>query len=804
MMSAQGALRYKIWDDEPAPNSGPEPNWKAPFTVLNQQFETIPKYWSGYPYEEDWERHSYPLGNGHMGINVFGRIDQERVQLTEKTFYNTGMWGLGGITNFAELYLEFDHDPPDIYRRELDLNDGIARVYYEADGVAYIREYFVSNPDNVVVIRMSTKQGGKFNVTVRPEIPYLSSVYEVDKKSGKVLASGNLLTLSGSSDYRNLNYEAQIKVTQVGGQLHTQNHKGNASIRVEDAKSVTIVMTAGTNYELSSEVFLNADEQKLDPGKFPHDSVSQIIEKASSKGFEALKKSHLDDYRELFERVSVSWSTPNDSIPTKELLQKYKQGERDPYLEELMFHYGRYLLIASSRENSLPSGLQGAWSNYERTPWTGGYWHNINVQMNYWGAFVCDLSETFKAYLRFFEAYLPKARAIADTYVAKHNLDRLSDPGQNGWIVGTGVTPYHIQDPGGHSGPGTGGFTSKLLMEYYLFTQDKSYLERVVYPALVEMSLFYDKALKTYGENLLMIEPSASPEQQVSDLSTIQGKPGRVVEDGYYMTAGTTFDQGFVWENHNDVTVAASVLGKRGAFLEKIKKQMASLDPILIGDSGQIKEYREETFYSEIGDPNHRHISHLCGLYPGSLINSSKPAWMAAASKTLDLRGYKTTGWAMAHRMNCRARLMEGEKAHEIYQSFISEKTVENLWTLHPPFQIDGNFGVMAGVAEMLIQSHEGFIRFLPALPEEWENGEFDGLIARGNFSCSAVWNDSKISSISIESRSGGECSVSYAGISQATILTSEGEVLEFDKEGNHRIRFQTTQGTSYFISLKM
>jgi alpha-L-fucosidase 2 len=300
----------------------------------------------------------------------------------------------------------------------------------------------------------------------------------------------------------------------------------------------------------------------------------------------------------------------------------------------------------------------------------------------------------------------------------------------------------------------------------------------------------------------LLIEPSASPEQVVRDPQTIEGKPGQIVGGRYYMTTGTTFDQGFVWENHNDVLTAAAVLGYCDPFLEKINNQIGSLDPILIGDSGQIKEFREETVYSEIGDPKHRHISHLCPLYPGTLINSKKPEWMRAASKTLDLRGYRTSGWGMAHRMNCRARLKEGEKAYHVYQAFIVDKVAPNLWSLHPPFQIDGNLGVTAGVAEMLLQSHEGFIDILPALPKAWNDGQFKGLVARGNFSCSVKWANGQASQIVITSRSGLECSLHYENIGNASVTDLQGKPLIPQKIHQDLICFPTQEGASYTIRL--
>ena len=515
-------------------------------------------------------------------------------------------------------------------------------------------------------------------------------------------------------------------------------------------------------------------------------------------GFAALKERHLKDFQNLFGRVSVNLNSTPSADPTHLLLQKYKDGEANTWLEELMFQYGRYLLIASSREKSLPANLQGTWSQDYFTPWTGGYWHDINIQMNYWGVMSANLSECFEAYIEFYKAYLPLTRQHASDYVRQHNPEQLTEGGDNGWIIGTGANAYHIPGAGAsHSGTGTGGFTAKLLMEYYQFTQDETFLDEVAYPAMLSLSRFYSKALVPHGE-LLLVEPSTSPENPATP-KQVEGMPGHL-RGRHYSTAGCTFDQGFIWETFADTLVMADARDKKDPFLDTIREQITRLDPILVGASGQIKEYREENHYSDIGDPKHRHISHLCPLFPGTLIDSNHPDWMQAASHTLDLRGNKTTGWALAHRMNCRARLGEGEKAHEVYQRFIRERTVPNLWTLHPPFQIDGSLGTMAGVAEMLLQSQDDAIQILPALPAAWNTGHFDGLVARGNFVISAKWQDGKATAISILSRSGGECRIACPGIGKATVTDSAGNTVKVSRDGTDRIHFESTVGETYTV----
>jgi alpha-L-fucosidase 2 len=770
---------YELWENEPAPNSGGD-------------YEK-PQH-RGYPYDKDWEYYSYAIGNGYIGANLFGRTDTERVQITDKTVHVTGIYGDGGgsLTSFAELYLDFGHADVKDYRRALDLNTATASVSYQSGGVRYNREYFISYPDKVLVIRLTADKAKSLSFKVRPQIPYVNAKKPRDCRTAKTVVDGDLITLSGTMAFFPCNYEGQVKVLNEGGELSLDKE----SITVANADSVTIILATGSNYRLGSHIFLNAPAKRLDPALYPHDEVSSTIGKAVEKGYAVLKADHLADYQNLFNRVAVNLNSKPSKLSTSALLEEYKKGNRDTWLEELMFQYGRYLLIASSREKSLPANLQGTWSQYETTPWTGGYWHNINVQMNYWGAMSANLAETFEAYIAYFNAYLPEAQKYANNIVKRNKAAAPVKGVDNGWILGTGASAYSISGPGGHSGPGTGGFTSKLLMDYALFTGDREFLEKVAYPAMLSLSRFYSSTLVPKGD-LLLVEPSASPENQVKPEQT-KGMPGHMTKDGHYMTVGCTFDQGFVWENFNDTLILAKLLGKQDPFLKTIEEQMAKLDPILIGTSGQIKEYREENAYSDIGDPKHRHISHLCPLYPGTLINSARQEWMTAASKTLDLRGDNTTGWAIAHRMNCRARLNEGEKAHGLYQRLIAEKTTPNLWTLHPPFQIDANFGAMAAVVEMLLQSHEEYIELLPALPKAWQNGSFKGLVARGNFVVDAEWKDGKATCITVTARMGGECRIAYTGIGRASVTDAAGAPVVVNKGPGDRISFNTTKGVRY------
>jgi alpha-L-fucosidase 2 len=770
---------YEVWDDQPAPNRGRD------FTVQSK----------GYPADPDWEAHSYPIGNGYMGANVFGRTDVERIQVTEKTLANEGLYGKGGLTSLCEIYLEFDHYDPVRYKRALNLNDAILYVDYEHDGVHYFREYLANYPANVIAIRLTADKKKKISFTLRAEIPYKRGINEINTRSGTVKAEKDLLTLSGSIQHFSNNYEGQVSVIPDGGRVFASNENG-AEIRVEKANSVVLIIAAGTNYELSEEVFLQEEHSlKLDGNAYPHEKVSKAIQQATELGFETLKATHLKDYQQIFSRVKLELSPGVPDIPTKTLVANYRQNPEDVFLEELVFHYGRYLLISSSRQGTLPCGLQGVWSQYLVTPWTGGFWHNINVQMNYWGAFSTNMAETFIPYIEYYNAYLPKTREAATSYIREHHPEALDEEGDNGWAIGSGATAYVIGGAPAHSGPGTAGFTSKLFWEYYDFSRDTAFLRETGYPALLGASKFLSKTVKPAENGLLLVNPSASPEIRVKDENGEFKGP-------HYRTIGTTFDQGFVWENHNDALKAAGILNADDPILEVIRDQVHRLDPIQIGASGQIKEYREENEYGEIGDPHHRHISHLCPIYPGTLINSNHPDWLEAVSKTLDYRGNVSTGWAMAHRMNVRARTMEAEKAREVYSLFLQERILPNLWTVHPPFQIDGNLGTMAGVAEMLVQSHEGFIELLPALPAAWETGSFEGLVARGNFEISLRWEKGVISHLEILSGSGGNCTLKMDRAVDVQIKDMDGNVIPYVQKENNIIVFNTRKSGEYLVAL--
>ena len=416
---------------------------------------------------------------------------------------------------------------------------------------------------------------------------------------------------------------------------------------------------------------------------------------------------------------------------TDELVNGYRAGERYPYLEVLLYHYGRYLMISASR-TLLPTHLQGIWNAFTDSPWSCGYWHNINLQMNYWSVGPGNLSELFIPYINYAKAYMPLAERNADLYITESYPDKLDESGKNGWIIGTGGWPFKIDGftSRSHSGPGTGAFTALLFWDHYDYTRDKEFLADFGYPALRSMSVLYSKVLKNI-DGVYLVEHSASPEIEHNG--------------SYYHTVGCAFDQQMVYECFRRTLDSADILGIKDAFLDEIAAILPHLEPVLIGDDGQVKEFREETYYGSIGDPNHRHVSHLVGLYPGTVINEDHPDWIRAAEVTLNRRGDRSHCWAVAHRMLLWARVGNGKRAMDLLQSLIRNNVMDNLWDRHPPFQIDGNFGLTAGVGEMLVGGSDGVVRILPALPPEWHTGEFSGIVSRGGITFDCRWQDGTV-----------------------------------------------------------
>ena len=819
-------IPLRLWYDEPAPITATEHSDKATGS-------------SGS--DIAWEQYSLPIGNGYLGANVFGRTETERIQITEPTLANnqetygdTAQGAThGGLNNFSETYIDFGHATNAVtdYIRYLDLNTAISGVSYNYGGVNYTREYFASYPDKALVIRLDADKDGALSFTLRPTIPYkqsyMATVTDRGAKTGSVTSSVSdgvgYIELSGNLEYWDVDFLGIYKVYANGGSVIASTAENtykdtdgtvctdiNGTIKVEGATSAYIVVTIGTDYELSEEVFTASNTKKptfnttLDDAKAKVEGYMSALEsRISGLSFEdayaALRNTHIADYDELFGRVTleINPDTSDLEIATDELLKQYQAGNHSYYLEALMFQYGRYLLIASSREGTLPTNLQGIWNTYETPPWKSGYWHNINVQMNYWPAFSTNLAELFQAYVDFSQAYMPQAEANATSIINTYNSLVSGEDGGNGWCIGVGSDAYSITSD---RSAGNLGFTTQLYWDYYCFTKDEAVLE-LVYDVLVSAARFITKCVELDEDGHYLVSYSDSPEVHVNGI--------------WYYTKGTTYAQTFAYLNNYNALAAARELGidlndtgllsqEEYSILSTIMEQVDKYDPINVGLSGQVKEFREEDYYSSLGDdPNHRHISQLVGLYPGTLINGTTPAWLDAAKTTLEYRGGNDTGgWVYAHKMSLYARAKDGDSAGERLSDLLTYKTCPNLFTLlWSVYQIDASLGATAGISEMLLQSHEGYIEPLAAIPSDWTSGSYTGLVARGNFEVSAEWENGVATCFNITSNKGGATSVYYPSITGACVTDSDGNAISYTIDGANLISFDTEEGKTYIIS---
>ena len=731
---------------------------------------------------EGWEKYSLPIGNGYSGASVFGGYDEERVQFTTNAFANT--FRLGGVSNFLELHVDFN-DKARGYERGLDLRTGIAYSEYLSDFGKTVRKAFFCYPDNVFVYRAEFSKP-KDLLRVRAEIPYLGDrPLNEGGRTGEVKTRGEEIEILGTLPSRDLKYFAKVAVVTDG-----EKRCENGEIVVINALYADIYVVFDTSYKLCPEAFSTHKAV----GENPTEKVAARLENALKLGYEKLLERHVADFSSLMNRAEFDLKGKDDGRATDELLQSYREGKSEPYLEEIYYQYGRYLLISSSRKGTPPASLQGVWTVHDKSPWGSGFWHNINIQMNYWHAFSANIAEAFDAYADFFKAYLPEAEKNAKAWIKETNPENAD--GDCGWIIGTGAFCYEVEgkNPNSHSGPGTGGLTAKMFYDAYDFTRDEEFLKNYAYPAVHGMAKFLKKTLRDYdGRKLCSF--SASPEQILSGEWVNEHKYQQ-----YYHTVGCSFDQQMVKEVFEDDLKLSEVLGISDEITRYERENINALDPVRVGYSGQIKEYDEERFYGEIGEAKHRHLSQLVALMPGEQITSDTPATLDAAKITLDYRGDESTGWALAHRLCSRARTGEGDHAYILLQNLLKTRTHPNLWDVHPPFQIDGNFGATAGMTEMLLQSHGGYISLLPSIPREWKNVSFKGLKARGNFEISLDYKDGNIENCEIISYKGEPITLYYGGDTDEITVYGNGAEIPV-KHIDGKISFCTTAGEKYCLS---
>ena len=595
------------------------------------------------------------------------------------------------------------------------------------------------------------------------------------QENGVVSVNNERLDYYGALPDNGLKYQGSFFVKKHGGELICSSN----SIMVEHADDVTVYFVAATDYSDNYPTYRSSVT--------PEFVVDEILNNCTDKSFEKLYSVHYDDYSELFNRVKLSLNNVDgDILPINELLPKYREEyteEIAAQLEPLYFQFGRYMLISSSRIGSLPANLQGVWNDNNFPAWCCDYHINVNLQMNYWGAYNTNLSETAKPLVRFLDKMREPGRITAKEY---YNIVSDKSHPENGWIAHTQANPFGWTSPGWDFYWGWSTAAVAWLMqniwEYYEFTLDKDYLVSDIYPIMKETARFYNQWL-IYDEKQgrLVSTPTYSPEH------------GPV-------SIGNTYEQSLIEQFYADFIKASEIVDDDQELRINISEQKEMLKPFHIGKWGQLKEWFEEDdedFDHSKTQKNHRHISHLMGLYPGKAINSGTVDLMNAAIVTMNDRGDESTGWARAYKLNLWARTKDGNRAYKILNGLLTGCTFPNLFDFHPPFQLDGNFGGSAGIAELLLQSHEGYIEPLAALPENWKSGEYSGLCARNGFEVSVKWSQGKAERIIIKSLKGQECRIKTT----LSEVYSSGKSVEYSVE-NDILIFATNKGEVYEIGL--
>ena len=756
-----------------------------------------------------WEE-ALPIGNGRIGAMVYGNPLQEVYQLNEESIWSgypqdwnnpkaanalpqvreavdrgdyakaSELWKANAQGPYTARYLPMANlmldqltrgEARNLYR-ELNISNALSTVTYEADGVKYRRTSFISYPDQVMVIKIAADRPQAVSLHIR-----LNSLlrYTVQTKGEKTLIlNGKAPAYVANRDYdphqvvyddkRGTQFQVQVELLPDGGHCEAND----SALTVRNANEVVLLLSAVTDF-----------------------GNKKMTLKKCKRPYQELLQRHTDDHQQLFNRLQLSLGTENlqkEALPTNERLKSFEQDPTDNGLTELYYQYGRYLLIASSRPGGLPANLQGIWNRHVQPPWGSNYTTNINTEMNYWPAEITNLPECFLPLSDFIGRLAVNG---AQTAKVNYGINRgwLAHHNSDVWAQ-TAPTGGYDSDPKGaprwSCWPMAGVWLCQHLWEHYAFGGDKKYLSKTAYPLMKGAAEFLLQWLQKDPETGYWItNPSTSPENRFRYID----KEGKKQNGEISRSSG--MDLGLAWDLLTNCIEASTVLDTDKAFRQQCMDVRANLQPFRIGSKGQLLEWDKEF---EETDPNHRHVSHLFALHPGrQIIPEQQPELAAACQRTLEIRGDGGTGWAMAWKINFWARLRDGNHAFGMLKNGLryvdatqvsvrGGGTYANLFDAHPPFQIDGNFGGTAGITEMLLQSHAGYIHLLPALPDNWQSGSIKGVRARGGFTIDMEWKESRITRLSVTSHSGGTCRIREA-------TSPHEEVIETEKGKTYQVK---------------